>query len=150
VVTVLRREVPLPHPQGRLATAPAGTVVLDDVAGDRTEEVRLASGPGGTLTFARLAWPGYTAHLDGADVPVRQGPAGLLTVDVPPGASGLLELGWRPPALVPSLLSALLGAAIALGHAVARVVRRRRSDRPMPPSPALEPTPAVAEPAASR
>ena len=31
-VTVLRRDAPLPHPQGRLSDAPAGTVVADDVA----------------------------------------------------------------------------------------------------------------------
>jgi hypothetical protein len=150
VVTVLRRDVPLPHPQGRLSTAPAGTVVLDDVAADRTEQVRLAGGPGGTLTFARLAWPGYTAQLNGAEIAVRQGPAGLLTVDVPPGASGSLTLNWSPPAFVPSVLSALLGAALAVGHAVARALRRRRSSRLSTPSPAAEPTPAVAEPAVSR
>jgi hypothetical protein len=150
VVTVLRRDATLPYPQGRLSDAPAGTVVLDDVATARTEEVRLAGGPGGTLTFARLAWPGYTAQLNGAEIAVRQGPAGLLTVDVPPGASGLLTLRWSPPAFVPSLLSALLGAALALGLAAARVVRRRRRARPDVPPPAAEPVSAVAEPAASR
>jgi hypothetical protein len=150
VVTVLRRDATLPYPQGRLSDAPADMVVLDDVATARTEEVRLAGGPGGTLTFARLAWPGYTAQLDGAEIAVRQGPAGLLTVDVPPGAIGLLTLRWSPLAFVPSLLSALLGAALALGLAAARVVRQRRRARPDVPPPAAEPVPAVAEPAASR
>ena len=107
-------------------TAPPGTVVADDVAAPRGEEVRIAGGPGGTLTFARLAWPGYTARIDGADVPVRQGPAGLLTVDVPAGAHEL-ALSWSPPAFGVSLASALLGLALALAHAVARAVRRRRA-----------------------
>jgi hypothetical protein len=147
-VTVLRREATLPHPQGRLSDAPAGTVVADDVATARGESVRITDGPGGTLTFARLAWPGYTARVDGAELPVRQGPAGLLTVDVPAGAHEL-TLAWSPPAIGSSVLVALLGAALAVGHAIARAVRRRRSGRPDPVS-AEPPAPAVAEPVASR
>jgi hypothetical protein len=145
VVTVLRRDAVLPHPQGRLSDAPPGTAVGDDVAGARDEHVRLDGGPGGTLTFARLAWPGYTARLDGAIVPVRQGPAGLLTVDVPAGAHEL-TLRWTPPGSGLALLSALLGAALAVGHGVARTLRRRR---PTPPPDVPEPV-AVAEPVASR
>jgi hypothetical protein len=144
VVTVLRRDAPLPYPDGRLSEAPPGTVVLDDVASDRGETVRLGGGPGGTLTFARLAWPGYTAHVDGADVAVRQGPAGLLTVDVPAGARDLV-LSWRPPAFGVSLASALLGAALAL----AQVLVRRRRPRPTTPAPPVTPPAPVAAPAAS-
>jgi hypothetical protein len=144
-VTVLRRDAVLPHPQGRLSDAPEGTVVADDVAAPRGEVVRITDGPGGTLTFARLAWPGYTARLDGAEVPVRQGPAGLLTADVPEGAHEL-TLAWAPPAFGASLAVALLGAALAVGHALARVLRRRgRSDAAAP-----EPAPAVKEPVGSR
>ncbi|MDT7579902.1 MAG: hypothetical protein QOK35_1166, partial [Pseudonocardiales bacterium] len=143
-VTVLRRDAAWPHPQGRLSDAPPGTAVTDDVAGSRGEEVRIAGGPGGTLTFARLAWPGYTAEIDGVGVPVRQGPAGLLTVDVPPGAHGL-ALSWSPPAFGVSLASALLGLALALAHAVARAVRRR----PRPVA-AVPERPPVEEPVASR
>lgn len=134
-VTVLRRVAPLPHPEGRLSDAPSGTVVVDDVAEPRGERVRLGGGPGGTLTFARLAWPGYTARLDGAPVPVRQGPAGLLAVDVPAGAHEL-TLAWSPPALPLGVGSALLGLVLALGHAVARAASRRR--RP-PAGPAAAP-----------
>ncbi len=147
-VTVLRRDAALPHPQGRLSDAPAGTVVADDVAAPRSEAVRITDGPGGTLTFARLAWPGYVARIDGGALPVRQGPAGLLTVDVPAGAHQV-ELAWSPPAAVPSALAALLGAALAVAHAIARAVRRRRSGRAEVASP-TEPAPVVAEPVASR
>ena len=147
-VTVLRRDAALPHPQGRLSDAPAGTVVADDVAAPRSEAVRITGGPGGTLTFARLAWPGYVARVDGAALPVRQGPAGLLTVDVPAGAHQV-ELAWSPPAAVPSALAALLGAALAVAHAIARAVRRRRSGRVEAASP-TEPAPVIAEPVASR
>jgi len=82
------------------------------------------------------------------DLPVRQGPAGLLTVDVPAGAHEL-ALAWSPPASTPSAVVALLGAALALGHAIARAFRRRRPGRPDAPS-AEQPAPAVAEPVASR
>ena len=141
-VTVLRRDALLPRPQGRLSDVPAGTVVADDVAAPRIEEVRIAGGPGGALTFARLAWPGYTAQVDGADVPVRQGPAGLLTVDVPPGAH-VLALSWSPPALGISVASALLGLVLALAHAVTRAVRRRtRRPAAVPErAPVAEPVP---------
>src|SRR5215207_4671351 len=137
-VTVLRRDAALPHPQGRLSDAPAA----------RGEVLRVTGGPGGTLTFARLAWPGYTTRVDGAEVAVRQGPAGLLTVDVPPGAHEV-ELAWSPPAFVPSVLAALLGAALAIGHALARAIGRRRSGPREAPVTA-EPVPPVAEPVASR
>ena len=50
------------------------------------------------------------------ELAVRQGPAGLLTVDVPAGAHEV-ELAWSPPAAVPSALAALLGAALAMAHA---------------------------------
>ena len=124
----------LPRPEGRLSDVPPGTAVADDVAAPRSEDVRIAGGPGGTVTFARLAWPGYTARVDGAEVPVRQGPAGLLTVDVPAGAHGL-ALSWSPPAFGVSLGSALLGLVLALAHAGARGVPAapgpdpRRADR---------------------
>lgn len=129
-VTVLRRDGAWPHPQGRLSDAPPGTAVADDVAAPQGEEVRIAGGPGGTLTFARLAWPGYTAQIDG--------------VDVPAGAHGV-SLSWSPPAFGVSLASALLGLALALAHAVVRAGRRR----PRPTAVVPEPAP-VAEPVASR
>ena len=147
-VTVLRREATLPHPQGRLSDAPVGTVVADDVSAARGEVVRITDGPGGTLTFARLAWPGYTARVDGAELPVRQGPAGLLTVDVPAGAHEL-TLAWSPPAF------GLLGPR----RPARRGARGRARGRPGGAPASLRPSrcgvrgaaaPAVAEPVASR
>ena len=146
VATVLRREATLPHPEGRLSLAPPGTVVADDVAAPRGERVRIDGGPGGTLTFARLAWPGYTARVDGVVGPVRQGPAGLLTVDVPAGPHDL-ALAWSPPGLGLGVASLLLGAALAVAQAVGRGLRRRRSAPPAEPAPDTRPAP---EPVASR
>jgi hypothetical protein len=147
-VTVLRRIEPLPRPEGRLSDAPAGTVVVDDVAEPRAERVRFGGGPGGTVTFARLAWPGHTARLDGVPVPVRQGPAGLLTVDVPAGAHEL-TLAWSPPGFRLGVGSALLGLVLALGHVAARAAGRRRRPPSAPaaaPPPGSPPPVAVADP----
>ncbi len=130
VVTVLRRSAALAEPNGRLSQAPQGTLVDDDVATDRTEQLNIQHSPGGTLTFARLAWPGYTAALNDTPLPVGRGPAGLLTVDVPPGSRGELTLAWTPPGLGTGLLAAILGALLALGQSVSVGVgafRRRRS-----------------------
>jgi hypothetical protein len=140
VVTVLHRIQALPHPNGRLSSQPAGTVILDDVATARTESVRLAGGPGGTLTFARLDWPGYTAQLNGSAVPVRQGPVGLLAVDVPPGASGLLTVRWSPPGLPVGVFAAALGATLTLAQsALQRAARRGRRPAVSSPQPAPAP-----------
>ena len=54
------------------------------------------TGAGGTAVFAMLAWPGYTATLDGRPVRVTPDPAGLLTAHLPPGAHGTLEIGLPP------------------------------------------------------
>jgi hypothetical protein len=67
-------------------------------------------------------------------------------VDVPAGAHEL-TLAWTPPAFDASLAVALLGAALAAGHGLARGLRRRRG-RAQVVTP--EPTPAVAEPVGSR
>ena len=129
-VTVLRRDAALPHPQGRLSDAPAGTVVADDVAAARGEVLRVTGGPGGhaDLRPARLARLHRPRRRRGA-CPSGRAPPGLLTVDVPAGAHEV-ELAWSPPAFVPSVLAALLGAALAIGHALARAIGRRRSRPP--------------------
>jgi hypothetical protein len=80
------------------------------------------------LTFARLAWPGYTAEIDGREIPVAPGPNGLLTVDLPEDAEGVLTLTWSPPGALLSL--AAVGVALA-GVAALTVgeIRQRRAPR---------------------
>jgi hypothetical protein len=83
------------------------------------------------LTFARLAWPGYTASIDGRPVDVRQGPAGLLQVDVPADLrDGTLTLDWAPPGQKISLAAAGLGIAATILLLGAELVRRRRRTVP--------------------
>jgi hypothetical protein len=130
VLTVLRRGVPPPWPRGRLsAISPTVAADEDDCPNSHTERVRLRRlGPGpATLTFARLNWPGYRAEINGVEVPVRSGPAGLVTVDIPDSVSaGDLWIRWHPPGLMIGIAgtgAGLLGAlTLTLLHH-----RRRRS-----------------------
>jgi hypothetical protein len=111
VRTVWVRDRPVGY-EGRLAWASPGTVVLSDVDRGVSEEVRVQVPTAGTLLFARLAWPGYTATLDGEPVDVRDGPAGLLAVDVPAGRH-LVEIDFRSPGLAGG--ADVLAAAALLG-----------------------------------
>ena len=96
--------------------------VSSDTSTDREETVRFSGS--GTLAFARLDWPGYRAEVDGKPVDVREGPAGLVLVDVRGG--GELKLTWSAPGLVPGLVAAVLGLLGALGFSAFAVIRRRR------------------------
>jgi hypothetical protein len=124
--TVLRREKNIQFPRGRVsAWSPGVTVNEDTMDGSRSERVRFhrARGPAG-VTFARLAWPGYRAEINGRKVPVREGPAGLLMVDLPDGVdSGELRVAWTPPGFWFGIISAIAGLALALSLGLRRATR---------------------------
>ena len=125
---VYTRDAPLAFPEGRISAASEGINIESDLMVDSiNEDVVLGSGTGGTITFARLAWPGYSATLDGVALPVEAGPAGLLTVTVPDTTDGgTLELRFTPPGLSIGLISmalGLLGAALIV-FLTARTRRR--------------------------
>lgn len=126
VVTVLRRTGPIPWPEGRLSSAGPAVAVTRDTSGDATSEsVRFTTTGQGSrrLVFARLAWPGYQARVDGREIPVMTGPAGLLAVDLPPGVTaGELTLNWTPPGL---WTGAGIAALATLGALTLSVVTRR-------------------------
>ncbi len=127
-VIVYRRDQPSPYPGSRLSFVPTGTTVTSAASdGPRHEQVEVSeTGEGGTLVFAMLGWPGWTATYDGKSVPVGRNAVGLLTVELPPNSSGTLELTFLPPGLKVGLAAAAVGlvGAVALGW----VGRRRRSD----------------------
>ncbi len=117
LVTVWTRDVPI-RSGGRVSDAEGVDVLSDDATGPTTE--RLSVRGTGSVTFARLAWPGYSATLGGQPVGVRSGPDGLLVVDVP--VSGDVSVSWSPPGWQVSLVAFGLGVVLAIGLAVA--VRR--------------------------
>jgi len=119
---------------GRLSWVSPGVDVLSDDGTGVSEEVRVQAAEAGTLVFARLAWPGYTATLDGEPLDVREGPAGLLSVDVPAGPH-VVDIAFRSPGLAVGAAAVAAGALLSLLQSavwlVARLPRRRRA--PVPP-----------------
>jgi len=82
---------------------------------------------GARLVFRDLYWPGYVATLDGARIPVATLQDTLVTVSLPPGTSGHLQVSYVPlstEALVvlPAASTAMLGGA---GLWLVRTRRRR-------------------------
>ncbi len=127
VVTVLRREAPLRWPDSTLTWAsPAldvtGAATVHSATGATGETVHFTvTDPAREhrLVFARLAWPGYRATVNGTDVPVETSPAGLVTVTLPAGTStGVLTLDWSPPGQPVGVAAAGLGVLGALALAV--------------------------------
>ncbi|MFA9563814.1 MAG: hypothetical protein ACERLM_03775 [Acidimicrobiales bacterium] len=121
-VVVWTRSEPLAWPEGRLAQASGPVEIGGDVAErahvERVDFARTGAGPA-ELTFARLTWPGYEAFVDGSPVPIRPGPAGLVTVSIPEEVtSGTVTLTWSPPLWRPSILAALLGLLLGIGTQV--------------------------------
>ncbi|AUS78678.1 hypothetical protein C1701_10215 [Actinoalloteichus sp. AHMU CJ021] len=156
-VTVWRRTEPLPHPDGRVSHVPAGVeVTRDEVVGRSGELVDFTrddpSAPT-RLTFARLAWPGYSASVDGAPVPTRTGPDGLLQVELPAGMDGgSLELRWNAPGLGLGMGLLAAGLVLTAGLVLVTTTHRRRRRRsgdsevsPVEPTRTTEPTSAAPE-----
>ncbi len=122
--TVLLREEPLPLP-GRVTFASPGVEVLASEASAQSETVQV-TGTGGDIVFTRLAWPGYTATVNGAAVEAVAGWHGLLTVTVPPGPVEL-HIEYRVPGQRLGTAAFALASVIAFGQGVTVAVRRRRN-----------------------
>lgn len=131
--TVLTRTSPLPWPDSRLSFAEPGITVTGARTVDDVSEVVHVNAPGGgELVFAMLAWPGYTASLDGRPLEVRHDTAGLLSVDLPAGVEGTLKLSYRTPGLKIGLAFAGAGTLVALLLGVLHIRGRRRGSGPRP------------------
>lgn len=135
-VHVLERIGELPYSGSELSWASPGVDVADaQTVGALHHRVELAgSDDDGELIFAMLGWPGWSAELDGRPLDVSYSKMGLLTVAIPEGSSGTLELRFRPPGLAVGVGAAAFGllGAVALGVFHAR--SRRRGDRAPAPA----------------
>ena len=138
-VTIFVREDPLPWPDSRVSVASGVTV--SSASGSNTRELLRVStgGAGGSLTFARLAWPGSSATVDGSAVPVVTDSVGLLRVDVP---AGLTDAEVRVTFAVPGYSLAVPALLVALAAAGGMGVLHRRGRRPVA-TPDDEPSEAV-------
>jgi 4-amino-4-deoxy-L-arabinose transferase and related glycosyltransferases of PMT family len=85
-----------------------------------TVKVRSGNSPA-TLIFSRLAWPGYSAELDGRPLEVSSVEGYLLSVDLPASADGELRLSYQPiswpvaPLIALAALAALITVAAVFG-----------------------------------
>ena len=135
-VVVWKRQAGPAWPDGRLTEASGPIVVAENVAAgahDETVSMRRIGDGEARLTFARLAWPGYVATIDGRSLLVGGDSAGLLTVTIPPDVGdGKVVLTWVPPYWRPSLAILLLGVAVAIVTQVLWM-RCRQPDRAIEP-----------------
>lgn len=116
VVTVYSRDEPLPYGGTITSTGDGVEVSANDQIGATGETATVTTSSGGTaLTFARIAWPGYQATLDGNPLPTEIGPAGLLTVTLPEDLDDAeLRISFTPPGLAIGLATAGLGVLLLL------------------------------------
>ena len=135
---VLRHDGPQPFAGSQLSWTSDGVEVSEArTTGETSESVQVAAAPdGGRLVFSMLAWPGWSADLDGKVLETGRTDAGLLTVTLPADASGTVDLSYRPPGLTLGLAGAAVGGLVGLLLALmgwrsrrsgARTGRRRRS-----------------------
>lgn len=105
------------------------TLIEAELVDDVGERVLVSSDSGSDriITFGRLAWPGYSATIDGKPLEVKLGTAGLVQLDLPPGLDAAeIELSFTPPGLTIGLLFMALGPALAAALAV--LYRRRHPE----------------------
>ncbi|GAA1924255.1 YfhO family protein [Nocardioides hwasunensis] len=134
-VVVLRHDGEQPWPGSELSWTSDGIeVAAAATRGALHQSVDVASAEdGGELIFSMLAWPGWSAELDGQPLSVTRTDVGLLTVTLPAGASGTVDLTYRPPGFTVGLLGAAVGLLLGLGLAAAGLLsRRRRRQRERP------------------
>jgi hypothetical protein len=127
---VLERNTPRPPQPGRVVTSAGVTVTEAAPSSDTAESMTVTSQGGGLVVFSRLKWPGYTATLDGQEVPVDSVKGVFVSVRVPAGTqSARLALSYRPPGTTLGLLLAGGGVALMTALLILELIlwRRRRA-----------------------
>lgn len=121
------RENPLMEGSGHATWWSPAMEVETVSSSEAVERVRFEGSVPGSIYFARLAWPGYTATVDGTPVAVTEGPAGLLGVEVAAGG-GVLEVSYASPGLAVGRAAAAGAFAVILVISmVSAILGRRRA-----------------------
>jgi hypothetical protein len=110
-IWVLERDHgPVSGAGGRIADA-RGVTATSLSESDTISRTRVSTTEaGGRVVFARLAWPGYHATLDGRRIPITAIARSFVAVDIPPGTrDGVLEVRWCPPGWPIGAVSVLAG-----------------------------------------
>jgi hypothetical protein len=129
VVTVLKRDAPLPYQGSRLSYVSPG-VQVSSAASTGFEGERLTYRGSGKVLFAALAWPGWTATVDGKEVKVEQGPAGLIQLDLPASSGeSTVDLAFSPPGLGFGWKLLIGSLVLGLLHALYLAFASRRRSR---------------------
>ncbi len=125
LATTIHRTTPEAYPDGRVSwTAPTVRVTADRA--NRLGEDFTYTG-GGRVILAALNWPGWHATVNGEDVLVRQGPAGLIELNLPPNTDpAQVHLWFWPTGMRPGAELALAGLVLGAGYCVWYSVSRRR------------------------
>ncbi len=129
-VLIFRREAPLTHPEGRVTVTSPGVVVSDNrMVGRIDETLSVTTGAAaGTITFSRLAWPGYDVTFNGKSLPLVDAPAGLLRVELPPNAAGTVDVVFTPPGVKIGFISVGVGVVLTVLEVLRQLRGRRRRD----------------------
>lgn len=121
------REEPLPA-NGRITGTSPGVIATSTQSTETAEKVDVTAESAGSITFARLAWPGYRATVNGEAVKTTTTVEGLLQVDVPAGAS-TVELSFTAPGLTLGAIATVASGLIALGYSVMWWILGRRKSQ---------------------
>ncbi len=140
----------IPADIGRVVATVDATAVPESSSAD-SEHVRVTSVDGGSVVFARLAWPGYTATLNGEPLQTKGLADIFLYVDLPPGTTDAdLAIEFRPPGQKLGLAGMAGGVLLLLALVVLDVRRRRPAQSPPAEDTAVDVTMESSSSAANR
>lgn len=125
---ILVRDDPLRRSPGDVAVLD-GVTVQEAEASDMSYRATVSAPAGGLVVFSRLSWPGYSATLDGAPLPVESFREMFVAVRLPAGTEGAdFSLTYRPPGLYAGLAGIALGVGLTV-LMTARTWWARRGER---------------------
>ncbi|ORI27250.1 hypothetical protein BJI47_02470 [Rhodococcus sp. 1168] len=118
----------IPEDIGRVVATVDATAVPQSSSAN-SEKVNVSSPTGGSVVFARLAWPGYSATLNGEPLQTKGLGDIFLYVDLPAGTDNAdLSMSFRPPGQRLGLVG-VAGGVLLLAVLVVFDLRRRRPRR---------------------